>query len=322
MNIPYIANGFSPSSAANLLGNNTLTLNWPDIVRAGITVGRPSWWHVGQFGTQSIHEALYRRHLIFANLIESAANLIGKSESYEWLDPSEKGAVSYFLGLAITNAFSEYLLGIPWLLHINVYRHLLPRVNRRGNRRPDLVGTSAGQHWYVFECKGRTHGPERGLLRNAKQQARSISSIGGIPPSACIASVIHFRPGHLTVIWEDPKPKDEASFKLELSASKLINDYYAPISTFLNDARSDQSRREFDGIEFTVAPIPGTNDHFGLATSIFAASDKASSALDQLRGKESTSTEFISVGLDGTYLELGPDWRRASMLLQPEDRTF
>jgi hypothetical protein len=49
-----------------------------------------------------------------------AAATVGRANFIDVLDPTEKGAVSYNLGLVVSKLFSEMLLGVPWLLHLDV----------------------------------------------------------------------------------------------------------------------------------------------------------------------------------------------------------
>ena len=72
-------------------------------------------------GESSLYEAIYRLLIVRANLKE-AGGYLEKTNSFKGLDPSEKGAVSYFLGLASAKLFSARLLGVPYLMHLAVYQ--------------------------------------------------------------------------------------------------------------------------------------------------------------------------------------------------------
>ncbi len=111
--------------------------------------------HIFRYGQFSLFEITYRSALIYANLCDDGAGRIKRSEAYDGLDPSEKGAVSYFLGLTLAKAFAERELDVPWLMHLDVYRKELAPV-LSGQSRPDLVGQTTGGSWVVIEAKGRT----------------------------------------------------------------------------------------------------------------------------------------------------------------------
>src|SRR5689334_2089708 len=107
-------------------GRSAWDLSWPKLVWAAITVGRGSLAHVVQHGQFSMFEIVYRSAILYANLLERPDGYFGRSQAYDGLDPSEKGAISYFLGLTLTKAFAEQMLRIPWLMHVDVYRPRIP----------------------------------------------------------------------------------------------------------------------------------------------------------------------------------------------------
>jgi hypothetical protein len=76
---------------------------------------------------------------------------------YDGLDPSEKSAVSYFVGLTVAKLLAHRLLDVPWLMHLDVYRRDLQPVLHGGGK-PDLVGQNGAGQWVAIESKGRTHG--------------------------------------------------------------------------------------------------------------------------------------------------------------------
>ncbi len=81
-----------------------------------------------------------------------------RTDSFAALDPTEKGMVSYFLGMTLCKVFASSLLRTPWLLHLDVFRTALNPVVL-GRSRPDLVGEDINGNWNVFESKGRSAVP-------------------------------------------------------------------------------------------------------------------------------------------------------------------
>ena len=119
-----------------------------------LTVGRPNTAYVFTHGDASYHEALFRLSLVRMALEqEPSSGSLLRTTAFRSLDPTEKGAVSYFLGLAICKLFASTLLHTEWLLHIDVFRDQLD-VTLLGRSRPDLVGQGDNDAWHAFECKG------------------------------------------------------------------------------------------------------------------------------------------------------------------------
>ena len=183
LEIRYDSEGFAPNALV-VNGASTLTTTWDDLLWAAITVGRPNRQYVFRHGLASTYEALFRLSLIRMALEESGTRTtrLRRTSAARTLDPSEKGAVNYFLGLAICKLFAAQLLNVPWMLHLDVFR---PRLNLvlTGRSRPDLIGEIVGGGWVALECKGRLSPPDAGTKVKAKAQAQRVVSVNGTVPS-------------------------------------------------------------------------------------------------------------------------------------------
>ncbi len=100
LSIPTRIANFPPQSGvAN--GSANMILSWDELVWAAISVGRGSLGHIQQHGVFSMFEIAYRSAILYANLVESDGGGIVRSSAYEGLDPSEKSAISYLLGMTL-----------------------------------------------------------------------------------------------------------------------------------------------------------------------------------------------------------------------------
>lgn len=187
------------------LRSGVLQTSWNELLWAAITVGRPSAYHVFRHGPASFHEAIFRFALIRMALEQDGNGNLCRTDAYEALDPTEKGMVSYFLGMAVCKLFAARLLQTPWLLHLDVFRRYLTAVNL-GRSRPDLVGQDMKGNWYAFESKGRSSPPSRMDKDKAKAQASRLISVYSKKCSLNIGSFACFRKGILEFYWRDPEP--------------------------------------------------------------------------------------------------------------------
>ena len=320
LHLQYSSTGFPSHFGPDLHGQHRLQFGWADLMRAALLVGRPGWAHVFRHGTHSRHEASYKRYLIRANLCETPTGELIRSGVYEWLDPSEKASVSYFLGLSVASLLSERLLGKYWMVHLDVYRHLLPPVSITGRRRPDLISLDASSQYVVMECKGRTNSPEQGLAVNAKQQATAVTSIGGHIPVAHVTSVSQFGMGALSAILHDPSREKEEPIEIPVKPEEVIQDHYRPMLSFLS--ATDQAERvRANGFDYTIAAFPDTSDFIGVASELLRSTSIAKTANELSQAIEPYSDESQSIGRDGTYLRLGPSWSSQDMIREPQDRS-
>ena len=122
-------------------------------------------------------ELLWRIAIVLANLtVDAQSGRWVRSPSYDRLDPSEKSAVSYFLGITQAQVMCQRLLQVDCLTHVDA---LLEAVGQpRAKVRSDLVGYSTSNRMSVaVEAKGRTNGYTAQLLRKTKGQARKLPMV-------------------------------------------------------------------------------------------------------------------------------------------------
>jgi len=196
-----------PAGATFPQGNGQLTATWDELLWAALTVGRRNIHFVFEHGDASFFEAMFRLSLMRSALEQSgpAGHRLRRTAAFKAMDPSEKGAVSYFLGLNIAKLFAYRLLDVPWLMHLDVYRPELD-VTLKERSRPDLVGQDLAGAWLVLESKGRSSAPDAKAKERAKQQARRLVSIGGTKPTWAAGAITYLSNEVLRFYWEDPQP--------------------------------------------------------------------------------------------------------------------
>lgn len=216
--------------ASHPVSSGTLGLEWSDLLWAAITIGRPNVTYVFQHSDASIHEALFR---VF--MIKTALGQVGgscrfqRTTAFKALDPTEKGAVSYFLGMAVCKLFASRLLNTPWLLHLDVFGSQLSAATKSGRSRPDLIGQYTSGAWHAFETKGRSGMPSAEDKLKAKTQAERLVSVNGTACTLQIGSFTFFRKDALEFYWRDPEP--EAPEKLEPIKIKVTDKDWAAYYT-------------------------------------------------------------------------------------------
>jgi len=136
-----------------------------------------------------------------------------RTDAFAALDPTEKGMVSYFVGMTLCKLFASRLLLAPWLLHLDVFRSALRPV-LLGRSRPDLVGEDIRGNWHAFESKGRSSVPSSTDKAKAKAQAQRLVSVNGQNCSLRIGSFAFFRSEILEFCWRDPEPVQKEPIEL------------------------------------------------------------------------------------------------------------
>jgi hypothetical protein len=113
-----------------------------------------------------------------------------RSDSYTNLDPSEKGAVSFFLGQAQAKLFAHDFFRVSRFTHYDAY--LASQGVPRRKVRPDFIGFYGKNVAIGVEAKGRSRGCQDALVAKAKAQARSLPIINGHRATATYAHVAYF----------------------------------------------------------------------------------------------------------------------------------
>jgi len=243
LGIPYDTEAFPRGTVAN--GHAELSVKWDEILWAAVTVGRPNRHYVFRHGAASMYEALFRWSLVRMSLEQSGprAARLRRTTAAKTLDPTEKGAVNYFLGMIFCKLFAAKLLNTPWLLHLDVFRPMLNPV-LTGRSRPDLVGQVQGlTQWHAFECKGRVSPPDATDKMKAKAQAQRLVSVNGTSCSLHVGGVTYFKGERLNFYWRDPTPQNGNGINVPMSGDAWMH-YYAPVleaieSIDLNALRGD-----------------------------------------------------------------------------------
>ena len=316
--LTYTATGFPKTSPHALLGTHSLDVTWSALVWAAISVGRAGMSHLLRFGLYSAFEMVYRTALMYANLREAPSRHLMRSEAYNALDPSEKAAISYFLGLTVSKLFAERCLQVPWLLHLDVYRTQLRAVLRPGRSKPDLVGQDANGNWVVVESKGRTNRFDETALSKAKAQSRRVRTISGRSPKLRVGMQSYFESSQLCIAVDDPDgEEDEDLIDLPITTEMLIREYYHPFRAWL-DQGDHAERVVIEDRVYFVRSEPQFDFAVGLAAKHYQVAPNAR----KLGAGRAVEQRFFDrfIGKDGVLVQLGPNWSSQRMRQEPEDR--
>lgn len=227
-----------------------------------------------------------------------------RTNAFKNLDPTEKGAVNYFLGMTICKVFAEKLLGTPWLLHLDVWGSQF-NVRTLGRSRPDLVGQqSRTGHWHAFECKGRSSSPSNGDQAKAKQQAGRVRRVAGQRCRLHVASFSFYRSDVLEFYWQDPPAGDFKPIELD-ELPGMWRHYYQPFYAAWMHAKG-QSPAELDSREY---PLSGLDVWLGIHPQILELLSQGKWDLARARAEE-IADELGQQGYspDGLKLICGQTW--------------
>jgi hypothetical protein len=313
VHIDFESASFPASTVAK--GHAVLKATWNDILWAAVTVGRPNRFYVFRHGNASMHEAIFRWSMIRMSLEQAGPTAIRlrRTPAVKTLDPSEKGAINYFLGLTFCKLFAAQLLNTPWLLHLDVFRPMLNPI-LTGRSRPDLIGLNpASGQWHAFECKGRASSPDAPSKNRAKAQAQRLVSINGNNCTLHIGAITYFRSDVLQFYWRDPNPEPGAGIDVKLSEDTW-GYYFSPIADLVSarDGWDILLKRRSDRPMSSAEPSLIIKE-LDLAIDIHPQVAKSLSIRDWNAAHEtavSLSSEMTQKGFqpDGIRIQAGKSW--------------
>ena len=279
--------------------------------QAALTIGRPNFQYVFRHGMASIYEAVFRVSLVRMALEQAGpqAYRLRRTAAARTLDPSEKGAINYFLGLTICKLFAHKMLDAPWMLHLDVFRPQL-NVVLTGRSRPDLIGQTRAGDWVAFECKGRIRAPDASAKNRAKEQAQRVVSVNGTTPSLNVGGIAYFRREVLKFFWRDPSPeRSEVKRPLEVHVEPSAwSYYYRPILHLIQSQPNQLARMSQEEV---MMPIEDLDLQIGVHPAVLRAVaggrwNEAREVLPQIGGV----AETIQYRADGIRVLAGPSWLR------------
>lgn len=321
----YLSDFAGPFAAVN--GPHQLTPSWDDLVRTAITTGYPNLAAVTMPTTfHRVWAVLYRASIVLAYLASPGGDRLVRAQEYNRADRSEKGSISYYLGLFGAKYVAEARLRTPWLWHYDAYHQLAQGVGPISSR-PDLLGQTLAGEWIVIEAKGRTNGWTNELRTSAKSQACTVNEVvhpnGAIDPiNANVASITYFDQDGWNVIMDDP-PAKPSPLRLTSPVSQLYGSYYAPIIDYVGAGIATETAQSafIDDVEFKVAYDADLDLHVGLAAAIIESEgtdiDTARTVVSELMSRDAEVSSRLlgdenrmwSVGADGVIVRLGERWQ-------------
>jgi hypothetical protein len=234
IDIAFAHDAFPPSVSASW--SSPIPTTWAELVAKAITVGQ---WHKDLFGhgKYSAFEAISRAYAIWAYVRPTATGAgIRRTSRYDALDPSEKGAVSYLLGMITAVVAADALLGAAEMVHLTTYAQS-HHLTFTSSRRPDLIGLLPTGGWVVAEAKGRSGGISESAITSAVNQKASVASINGQAPEVSFVSLSHFTNDGIAIRLHDPPA---AGIMLDIGEEEFLRLYYEPLADLVDKRMSEE----------------------------------------------------------------------------------
>gem|GEM_PF-5507666 len=204
-----------------------------DLYRAALTVGKGSFDEVFRIPYYSKYEIEFRIDMVRA-FLNLEGEHVKRSEAFYLLDPSEKGAINYFIGMIFSQLIATSRLNVIWLVHLDSYDKNQLEYTGENRKRPDFIGIRNDEERIVLESKGWMTKKNDGI-RNALRQLRAVLSVEGEQNILKVASILYERSSQLYLDIIDPKEK--GLIKIFAGKSDYLKDYYSRVFNLLQGSK-------------------------------------------------------------------------------------
>ena len=290
---------------------------------AAVTSGKTQSSDLLAHGWHSLADLVVRSHTIYANLRQGSTGC-ERSSLYEAQDPSEKGATSYFLGMAMAKLFAGFYFNTQWLFHLSYAssRGIPVAFLPGSSSRPDLIGVTTAGKWIVVEAKGRSGGLDSAALKKAKGQTKMISLVNGNAPILRVALQAYFMGTKLHVSLDDPPERDQSAIDVDIDLPMAMQRYYALAAAVTSLPTKTRTRA---GQKFVTRFDRDSGITIGIDRAMldFVNAGKVEELLKLARNrsiKDRAKNRESSVYPDGLLISLDKRWNSEWMREEPELR--
>lgn len=234
----------------------------PELVMRAITVGgRVDGTRVERTLRRASVGALVRSAVREGDAAVPAPALVA-TRLYTNIEPSEKAAITFRLGMAFAAVLASRILGVNKTLH-------LPGTGRRG----DLYGRDNVGGWHVIEAKARTGPVSAAVHAHAKAQAMAlVPTVHGVPVQVqtVSASLADLSPQQQFALeLNDPPPSDSRDGRqTPVDEERFVPEYYSPMPDLVEITGPEPSGNDEVDTFARGAWMPGGGIWVGLARDI------------------------------------------------------
>ena len=233
-----------------------------ELLHAVLTCTMPAGRLTPPFREKRKGELLQKMAMV-ENALDVKGDQLVKSARTMYLDVSEKGTISHYLGAIFAKIIAGKMFQDDYLVHINqIEQPGLTEIGRYGKKyRYDLIGMQKGSGSYsVWESVGRSENSQL-AFRNACQEAEGVAKIGKGAPLHKVACMNYYERGFYTaVIREVPQTEEGQAF--DFTREAYLRAYYQPLMELLLSERPELLYQSHGSFCTTEISLPALNNEF------------------------------------------------------------
>lgn len=233
-----------------------------ELLHAVLTCTMPAGRLTPPFREKRKGELLQKMAMV-ENALEVKGDQLVKSSRTMYLDVSEKGTISHYLGAIFAKIIAGKMFQDDYLVHINqIEQPGLTEIGRYGKKyRYDLIGMQKGSGSYsVWESVGRSENSQL-AFRNACQEAEGVAKIGKGAPLHKVACMNYYERGFYTAVIREVAQTEEGQ-TFDFTREAYLRAYYQPLMELLLSERPELLYQSHGSFCTTEISLPALNNEF------------------------------------------------------------
>ncbi len=216
------------------------------------------------------YEMSWREFSLKAAAWPLANGSYGRTPILDAVDASEKAVLSFQVGQVFCALVAQLAGTLPGVfMHLERWRRVYPllALQFRSNRVPDFISWMGPNGFQAWEAKARlTNGVNWAALRDGFDQAWSLASVGGLAPTAHVATLARTAapngsPWEIYVV--DPGQSEPAPLEPAVEDA-IFREYYAPFVSIIDYTARQGRELTFGGVKFFAVPRNGADAWLGI----------------------------------------------------------
>lgn len=207
---------------------------------------------------------LLRKMAMVENALDVRGDQLVKSQRTMYLDVSEKGVISHYLGTIFAKILAGKMFQDDYFVSVNqIEQPGLSRIGCYGKKyRYDLIGLQKGAAAFsVWEAVGRSENSQL-AFRNAQNDAANVELAGKRAPLRRAACMTYYERGFYTAVVREVQKTEqmEDGPYFEFDRPAYLKAYYQPLLELLAAERPELMYLKADGFQTVELTLPPLNE--------------------------------------------------------------
>lgn len=225
--------------------DDILEFTGADLIHAIISAGMPDIYLTKKEKRNRSKEIAFKIHLFETFIAADKSGILSWDKSRaKYIDSSEKGAISYWIGMILTTMLGQKKYNYNFLVHLSMIDLFSKDIKVKSysfmsangkitHKSPDLIAiNTANDEYGVFEAKGYSRYASQNMKRGYIQ-AKSIKTINGNPPKdTYVAMTLIEQYTKLSIVRKDPEGE---GLEIDIDRSFLHLYHFLPIVELINE---------------------------------------------------------------------------------------